>query len=120
MNIRPIKNEDDYNQALAEIDKLFGAKPNTRQGDKLEILVTLVESYEEKHHPIDMPDPIEAIKYVMETRGYTREDLRNCIGTRARVSEILNKKRSLTLPMIRKLHAKFKIPARVLIRETRI
>ncbi len=116
MNIKPIKTEQDYQGALAEIDKIFDAKIDTAKGDKLDVLVTLVEAYEEKNHQIDFPDPIDAIKYVMESKGLTRKDLEACIGTRARISEVLNRKRSLTLPMIRKLYEKFKIPARVLIR----
>lgn len=115
MNIKPIKTETDYQEALAEIDKLFDAKPNTTKGDKLDVLVTLIEAYEEKHHAIELPDPVDAIKYVMESKGLTRKDLEACIGTRARISEILSRKRNLTLPMIRKLYDKFKIPARVLI-----
>jgi len=116
MNIKPIKTKKDYKEALAEVEKLFDAKPNTSKGDKLEVLVTLLEAYEEKHHAIDLPDPIDAIEYLMESKGLSRKDLERCIGTRARISEILSRKRNLTLPMIRKLHGQFKIPARVLIR----
>lgn len=116
MNIRPIKTESDYEDALTEIDNLFDAKLNSLKGDKLDVLVTLVQAYEDKHHFIDSPDPIDAILYVMESKGVTRKDLESCIGSRARISEILNKKRKLTLPMIRKLNEKFKIPARILIR----
>lgn len=115
MNIKPIKTESDYQAALVEIDNLFDAKPNTSKGDKLEVLVTLVEAYEDRHHAIDLPDPIDAIEYAMESKGFTRKDLESCIGSRARVSEILNKKRKLTLAMIRKLYVKFNIPAWVLI-----
>jgi len=116
MRLHPLKSEEDYQEALTEIDKLFDAKPDTPKGDKLEILTTLVEAYEEKHYAIDLPDPIDSIKYMMETRGLERKDLEECIGSRARISEILNRKRKLTLPMIRKLYEKFKIPANVLIR----
>ena len=116
MNIKPIKTEMDYQASLAEIEKYFDAKPDTPKGDKLDVLVTLVEAYEEKHHAIDLPDPIDAIKYVMESKGLTRKDLELCIGSRARISEILSRKRKLTLPMIRKLYKQFHIPARVLIR----
>jgi len=115
MNIKPIKNEADYQEALLMVEKLFDAEPDTPKGDKLDVLVTLIEAYEEKHHVIDLPDPIEAIKSVLEERDLTRKELEDCIGSRARVSEILNRKRQLTLPMIRKLYEKFKIPARILI-----
>ena len=116
MNIKPIKTEQDYEAALEEIERLFDAVPGTPRGDKLDILTTLVERYEEIKHPIDFPDPIDAINYVLESKGLTRRDLEACIGGRGRISEVLNRKRSLTLPMIRKLYEKFKIPARVLIR----
>lgn len=116
MNIKPIKDQKSCREALAEVDKLFDAKPNTPEGDKLDILVTLIEAYEEKHHAIDLPDPIESIKYMLEDQGVTRKELEECIGSRARVSEVLNRKRKLTLPMIRKLYDKFKIPARILIK----
>jgi HTH-type transcriptional regulator/antitoxin HigA len=117
--IKPIKNKKDYQAALSEIDKLFDAKPNTEKGDRLEILVTLVEAYEEKHHKIDFPDPVSALEYWMESRDLTREDLKPFIGTRARVSEILNRKRDLSLEMIRNLHDGLHIPAEVLLKRTR-
>ena len=98
------------------MDKIFDAKPNTSKGDKLDVLVTLVEAYEKKHHPINAADPVDALKYLMESKGVTRKDLEPCIGSRARISEILNRKRKLTLPMIRKIYNKFKIPAWVLIK----
>ena len=115
MNIHPIKTEADYKATLAEIEKLFDAKPNTPKGDKLDVLITLAEAYEDKHYAIESPDPVDAIKYTMESRGLSRKDLEPCIGSRARVSEILNRKRTLTLPMIRKLYAKYKIPAWVFL-----
>lgn len=115
MNIKPVKTERDYLEALVEIESIFDAKPNTPKGDRLDVLTTLVEAYEEKHYAIELPDPIEQIKHVLESQGYTRKDLELCIGSRARVAEILNRKRSLTLPMIRKLHQTFHIPAHVLI-----
>lgn len=118
MNIKPIKTITDYEAALLEAENLWNAEPNTSKGDKLEILVTLIEAYEEKNYPIDFPDPISAIEYTMESKGLSRKDLENCLGSRARVSEILNHKRRLTLAMIRKLYEKFKIPASVLIQET--
>lgn len=115
MNIQPIHDELSYQKALNEIDKLFDAKSNTPQGDKLDVLVTLVEAYEEKHHPVNFPDPVIALHYYMETRGLTRKDLESCLGSRSRVSEILNKKRELSLNMIRNLRDKFHIPPDALI-----
>lgn len=115
MNIRPIKTAADYQAALRQIERLFGAKFNTPEGDSLEVLTTLVEAYEERHYSIPLPDPIEAIRYYMETRSLTRRDLEPYIGTRARVSEVLNRKRPLSLGMIRKLNAGLGIPAEVLI-----
>lgn len=115
MDIHPIRTHADYEQALERIDKLFQARPYTREGDTLDILTTLVEVYEQQKHPIEPPDPIEAITYHLESRGLTRRDLEPYIGNRARVSEILNKRRPLTLEMIRRLHEGLGIPAEVLI-----
>ena len=115
MVIKPIKNNLDYRSALAEIDKLMDAKPNTPEGDRLDVLATLVCAWEAEHHPIDPPDAVEAIKFAMEQRGLTRRDLEPYIGSRARVTEVLNRKRSLTLPMIRRLHAGLGIPAEALL-----
>jgi len=115
MNIRPIKTEADYQAALRQIERLFEAKLNTPEGDSLEVLTTLVEAYEDRHYSIPLPDPVEAIRYYMETRSLTRRDLEPYIGTRARVSEVLNRKRPLSLGMIRKLNAGLGIPAEVLI-----
>lgn len=115
MEIKPIKTELDYQVALEEIDRLFDAAPNTPEGDRLEVLTTLVEAYEDKHYDIPLPDPIEAIVYHMESRGLTRRDLEPYIGSRARVSEILTRKRFLTMRMIRKLHTGLGIPADILI-----
>ena len=116
MDIRPIKNERDYRRVMKEIDALMDAKPNTVAGDRLDVLVTLAEAWEEKHHQINAPDPIAAIEFAMEQRGLKRRDLEPYIGSRARVAEVLNHKRSLTLPMIRRLHEGLGIPAEVLIR----
>jgi len=116
MDIKPIKTEADYGAALQEIERLFDAVPNTPEGDRLEVLTTLVEAYEEKHHVIPAPDPIEAIRYYMESRGLSRRDLEPYIGSRARVSEVLNRRRMLSIDMIRKIHAALGIPAEVLIR----
>jgi HTH-type transcriptional regulator/antitoxin HigA len=115
MEIKPIKNEADYQAALEEIERLFDAAPDTREGDRLEVLSTLVDAYEEKHYGIPLPDPIEAILYHMESRGLSRRDLEPHIGSRARVSEVLNRKRPLTMEMIRNLHSGLGIPAEVLI-----
>jgi len=119
MRIKPIKAEADYHAALKEIERIFDAAPGTREGDRLEVFTTLVEAYEEKHFRIPLPDPIEAILYYIETRGLTRRDLERYIGSRARVSEVLNRKRPLTMEMIRKLHQGFGIPAELLIQPYR-
>jgi HTH-type transcriptional regulator/antitoxin HigA len=116
MNIKPIKTEQDYNEALAEIDRLMDAGAGTARGDKLDVLVTLVEAYEAKHWAIDVPDPIDAIKLRMEQRGLTRRDLEASLGGRGRVSEVLNRRRPLTLAMIRQLNKQLGIPAESLIR----
>ena len=116
MNIKPIKTEENYQQALERIETLWGAEQDTPEGDELDILITLVSAYEDKHYPISPPDPIEAIKYEMECKGLTRKDLQPILGERGRVSEILNGKRQLTLGMIRKLHKQLKIPLESLVR----
>lgn len=116
MEIKPIHTEADYEAALQEIDRLWDAPAGTTDGDKLDILATLVEVYEEKHHPILPPDPVEAILHYMESQSLARHDLEPYLGSRARVSEVLNRKRPLSLNMIRKLQAGLGIPADVLIR----
>ncbi len=115
MDIRPIKSKKDHAQALKEIEGLMDAAPDTKKGDRLDVLSTLVAAWEEKHHPIDAPDPVEAILFVMEQRSLSRRDMEPYIGSRARVSEVLNHQRRLTLSMIRKLHSGLGIPAGVLI-----
>jgi HTH-type transcriptional regulator/antitoxin HigA len=115
MEIKPIKNDADYQAVLEEIERLFDAAPDTPEGDRLEVMVTLVEAYEEKHYSLPIPDPVEAILYHMESRGLSRRDLETYIGSRARVSEVLNRKRPLTMEMIRNLHKGLGIPAEVLI-----
>jgi HTH-type transcriptional regulator / antitoxin HigA len=115
MELRPIRTETDYQEALREIERLFDAAPNTPELDRLDILSTLVEAYEKVNFPIEISDPIEAIHYYMETRGWSRRDLEPCLGSRARVSEVLSRKRSLTLEMIRKLNQQLGIPVEVLI-----
>jgi HTH-type transcriptional regulator/antitoxin HigA len=117
MEVKRIKNDRDYRAALKEIDGLMDARPNTPAGDRLDVLATLAEAWERTHHPIPPPDPIAAIHFAMEQRGLSRRDLEPYIGSRARVAEVLNHKRSLTLPMIRKLHRGLSIPADVLIAE---
>lgn len=116
MEIRPIKTEEDYQATLAEVERLFDAAPDTPEGDRLEVLTTLLEAYEKNHYVIPSPDPVETIQYWMESRGITKQDLEPLLGSRARVSEIFNHKRGLTLTMIRNLHDKLGIPAEALIR----
>ncbi len=115
MLINPIKNAADHAAALKEVERLFTASPQTSEGDLLEVLVTLIEAYEERNHDIPLPDPIDAICYTLESRGLSRRDLEPYIGSRARVSEVLRRKRPLTIDMIRKLHTGLGIPAEVLI-----
>ncbi len=119
MEIKPIKTETHYQAAMKEIERLFAAVPDTPEGDRLEVLTTLVEAYEEQHYRIPLPDPIEAILYHMESRGLTRCDLEPFIGSRARVSEVLNRKRPLTMAMIRNLSKGLRISAEVLIQPYR-
>ena len=115
MEIRPIRTQTDYQEALRELELLFDAAENTPEYDRLDILSTLVEAFEKKHFPIELPDPIKAIEYYMDTRGWSRRDLEPCLGSRARVSEVLSRKRTLTLEMIRKLNQELGIPAEILI-----
>src|SRR6218665_4053612 len=117
MNIKPIKTEQDYSLALERVNSLFDAKPDTSEGDELDILVTLIEKYEEIHYPIPEPDPIEAIKFMMEQNGLTDADLGIMINSRSRVSELFNRKRALTIKQIRVLNEKLHIPASTLIKE---
>jgi HTH-type transcriptional regulator/antitoxin HigA len=117
--VRPIRSNRDHKRALKEVDRLWGAKSGTAEGDRLEVLATLIDAYEAEHYPIDPPDPIEAIKFRMEQQGLTRRDLEQMIGTRTRVAEVLNRKRGLSIAMIRRLHERLGIPAEVLIRPSR-
>ncbi|QJR80915.1 transcriptional regulator [Alteromonas pelagimontana] len=120
MDIRPIKTDADYRAALNDIENLMMSEPDTVEGEKLDILVTLVEAYEAKHFPMDLPDPVEAIKFEMERKGLTVKDLEPMIGKSNRVYEILNHKRSLTLKMIWKLHEGLGIPAESLIKPPQV
>lgn len=115
MNIQLIKSENDYNQALKRLDLIFDAKRGTEQGDELEVLGMLIEQYENEHFPIELPDPIEAIKFRMEQMGYNQNDLAKILGFKSRASEVLNRKRKLSLEMIRQLHIGLNIPTDVLI-----
>ena len=115
MNIKAIKTEDDYNQALKRLEEIFHAPINSPEGDEAEVLSILIEKYEEENYPIDAPDPIEAILFRMEQMEMNKKDLADIIGYKSRVSEILNKKRKLSINMIRKLHDKMKIPYESLI-----
>jgi HTH-type transcriptional regulator/antitoxin HigA len=115
MTIKPIKTKKDYQQALERLEHIFDAKKNSKEGDELEILSILIEKYEDEHFPIGFPDPIEAIKFRMEQLGYNQTDLAKVVGLKSRASEILNKKRKLTLEMVRLIHNSLKIPTEVLI-----
>src|SRR5271154_254640 len=117
--VKPIRTKRDYEAALKEVGRLWGAKAGTRDGDRLDVLATLIDAYESEHYPMDPPDPIEAIRFRMEQQGLSRKDLEPIIGTRTRVAEILNRKRSLSIGMIRRLHDRLGISAEVLIRRSR-
>ena len=117
MDIKPIKNEKDYQQAMNRLELIFDAKKGTDKGDELEILSILINKYESEMFPIGMPDPIEAIKFRMEQMGMKQKDLAEVVGFKSRVSEILNKKRKLTLEMIRKISLTLHIPTDVLVQE---
>jgi len=116
MNIKPIRTEEDYLAALQMIESLWDAPPGSPDGDKLDVLVTLVEAYEEKHHPILPPDPVEAILHHMDSQELSRQDLEPYLGSRARVSEVLNRKRPLSLNMIRRLQSGLGISAELLVK----
>jgi HTH-type transcriptional regulator / antitoxin HigA len=117
--VRPIRNKRDYEAALKEVERLWGAKTGTRDGDRLDVLATLIDAYETEHYPMDPPDPIEAIKFRMEQQGLSRRDLEEIIGSRTRIAEVLNRKRGLSVGMIRRLHERLGISAEVLIRPSR-
>jgi len=115
MKLKPIKTKKDYQHALGRLEVIFDAKKGTKEGDELEILGILIDQYENEHFPIALPDPIEAIKFRMEQLGYSQNDLAKVVGLKSRASEILNRKRKLSLDMIRQLHEKLNIPTDVLI-----
>jgi HTH-type transcriptional regulator/antitoxin HigA len=117
--VKPIRTRRDYDGALKEVERLWGAKAKTRDGDRLDVLATLIDAYEAEHYPMDPPDPIEAIKFRMEQQGLRRRDLEELIGTRTRIAEVLNRKRGLSIGMIRRLHKRLGISAEVLIRPSR-
>ncbi|MBN9149760.1 MULTISPECIES: helix-turn-helix domain-containing protein [unclassified Nitrobacter] len=119
-NLKPIRTKADYEAALAEVERLWGAKRGTPKGDRLDVLATLIDVYETKHYPMDPPDPVEAIRFRMEQQGLTRKDLEPMIGPRNRVADVLNRKRSLSIEMIRQLHDRLGISAEVLIRPSRL
>lgn len=117
VTVRPVRTETDYDAALRDINALMDARPGTPDGDRLDVLVTLVQAYEARNHPVAPPDPVDAIRFRMEQSGLTPRDLEPYIGSRARVSEVLNRRRALTLPMIRRLADGLGIAAEVLVRE---
>jgi HTH-type transcriptional regulator/antitoxin HigA len=115
-DLKPIRTEADYENALSEVEHLWGAKSGSAKGDRLDVLATLIDAYEAEHYPMEPPDPVEAIKFRMEQQGLSRKDLEPLLGTRTRVAEILNRKRNLSISMIRRLHDRLGISAEVLIR----
>jgi HTH-type transcriptional regulator / antitoxin HigA len=116
--LKPIRSDEEHEAAMAEVERLWGAASGTPEGDRLDVLVTLIEAYEAKRYPMDPPDPIDAILFRMEAQGLTRKDLEPFIGSRARVSEVLNRQRGLSIEMIRRLHEGLGISADVLIRSS--
>ena len=118
MEVKPIRSDADHDATLREIEALWGAPPGTAEGDRLEVLITLADAWEQRHHPIDPPDPLEAIRFRLEQQGLDLKALTGVIGSRSRVFEVMNGRRPLTLNMIRALHRRFGIPAEILIRET--
>jgi HTH-type transcriptional regulator / antitoxin HigA len=118
-DVKPIRSEADYDAAMEAVAAIWGATSGTPEGDRLDVLATLIDAYEAKHHAMDAPDPIEAIKFRMEQQGLTRKDLEDIIGTRTRIAEVFNRKRGLSIEMIRRLHDRLGISAEVLIRPSR-
>jgi HTH-type transcriptional regulator / antitoxin HigA len=120
MHLKPIRTKADHSAALREIERLWGAEEGTPEGDRLDVLATLVEVYEDTHFPVDVPDPIEAIKFRLEQQGVDKKALIGIIGNRTRVYEVLRRDRALSLEMIRQLHRRLRIPAEILIRPIKI
>lgn len=118
-DVKPVRTEADHEAALAEVAALWGAASGTPEGDRLDVLATLIDDFEARHYPMDPPDPIEAIRFRMDQQGLTRRDLEGVIGTRTRIAEVLNRKRSLSIDMIRRLHDTLGISAEVLIRPSK-
>ena len=118
-DLRPIRSQSDYDRAMTEIERLWGSPDGTPEADRLDVLATLIDAYEAEHFPIDPPDPIDAILFRMEQQGLTRKDLEPILGSRARIAEVLSRKRGLSITMIRRLHETLGIPADILIRPTR-
>ena len=118
-DLKPIRTEADHQAAIEQVAELWGAAVGTAEGDRLDVLVTLIDAWEAVHEPMDPPDPVEAIRFRMEQQGLTRKDLEGVIGTRTRIAEVLNGKRSLSIGMIRRLHERLGIPAEILIRPMR-
>jgi HTH-type transcriptional regulator/antitoxin HigA len=114
--VRPIRTTADYEKAMSDVERLWGSKSGTPEGDRLDVLATLIDAYEAEQYPMEPPDPVEAIKFRMEQQGLTRKDLEPLIGTRTRVAEVLNRRRGLSIGMIRRLHDRLGISAEVLIR----
>lgn len=117
MKLAPIKNEKEYQAALKQLEKVFDSKPNTAEGDHAQVLVLLIEDYEKKHYPIDAPDPIEAIKYIMEEKGLHNKDVVKYFGSKSLVSQVLKRQRNLSLKMIRALHKGLGLPYEILLTE---
>ncbi len=118
-DIKPIRSKKDHEKAMKEVEGIWGAKNGTPKGDRLDVLATLIDAWEAANYSMDPPDPIEAIKFRMEQQGLTRKDLEGIIGTRARIAEVLDRKRGLSIAMIRRLNAELNIPAEILIRPSR-
>lgn len=119
-DLKPIRTEADYEEALVEVERLWGSKTGSPDGDRLDVLATLIDAYEARRYPMDPPDPIEAIRFRMEQQGMTRRDLEPMIGPRNRVADVMNRRRSLSIDMIRQLHDRLGISADVLIRPSRL
>ena len=118
-DVKPIRSAADYEAALSQVAALWGSANGTAKGDRLDVLATLIDAYEARHHAMDLPDPVQAIKFRMEQQGMTRKDLEDIIGTGTRIAEVLNRKRGLSISMIRRLHERLGISAEILIQPSR-